>query len=69
MGWQIEVSPVVKRRDTSLQCRDGAGLASPAEVLLYGNAGIRKDLGASSRSTGLPQLNGLESILFSHVPR
>jgi len=31
--------------------------------------GIRKDLGASSRNTGLPQLNGLESILFSQIPR
>ena len=43
-------------------------VASPAEVLICGNAGIRKDLGASSRSTGLPQRPGLES-LFLLVPR
>jgi len=43
-------------------------VASPAEVLLCGNAGIRKDLGALSRSSGLPYENGLES-LFSLIPR
>ena len=29
-------------------------VANPAEVLRCGNAGIREDLGASPRSTGLP---------------
>jgi len=29
--------------------------ANPAEVLICGNAGVRKDLGALSRSSGLPQ--------------
>jgi hypothetical protein len=44
-------------------------VANPAEVLICRNAGIRKDLGASSRSSGLPQRTGLESNLFSQVPR
>jgi len=43
-------------------------VASPAEVLICGNAGIRKGLGASSRSTELPQRPDLES-LFLLVPR
>ena len=48
---------------------DGSRVANPAEVLICRNAGIRKDLGALSRSSGLLQRPGLESNLFSLVPR
>jgi hypothetical protein len=47
----------------------GAGNANPAEVLHRGNTGIRKDLGASSRSTGLPQRTASSLFLFSLIPR
>jgi len=50
-----QVSPVVKRRVTSLETMRRSRAANPAEVLICGNAGIRKDLGALSRSSGLPQ--------------
>ena len=49
--------------------RDVAGSRKPAEVLICGNAGIRKNLGASSRSTGLPQRPASSRFLFSRVPR
>jgi len=62
---------MVKRRVTSHQktTNDGSRVTIPAEVLHCGNAGIRKDLGASSRSTGLPQRTASSRFLFSLIPR
>jgi hypothetical protein len=47
---------------------DGSGVANPGEVLMCGNAGIRKDLGASSRSSGLPQRPASSRISSRRFP-
>ncbi len=44
------------------------GVASPAEVLICGNAGIREDLGTSSRSSGLPQRPASSRISSRRFP-
>jgi len=51
------VSPVVKEK-SYFAPKHGLRQeqeANPAEAPICGNAGIRKDLGASSRNSGLPQ--------------
>jgi hypothetical protein len=62
-------SPVVKEKSYFAQNDRWCRVANPAEQLICGNAGIRKDLGASSRNSGLPHGSSLESNLFSQVPR
>jgi hypothetical protein len=46
------------------QTRRRSWTANPAEALHCGNAGIRKGLGASSRSTGLPPRPAASRFLF-----
>jgi hypothetical protein len=47
---------------------DRSRVANPAEVLICGNAGIRKDLGASSRNSGLPQRPASSRISSRRFP-
>jgi hypothetical protein len=62
------VSPVVKEKSyfapDDRRCRD----ANPAEQLICGNAGIREDLGASSRNSGLPRIPASSRISSRTFP-
>jgi len=62
------VSPVVKEKSTSRQTIDVAEAANPAEALICGNEGIRKDLGALSGSSWLPQRPASSRVSYRRFP-
>ena len=64
----MQDSPVVKEKSYFARNDRRCGVANPAEVLICGNAGIRKDLGASSRSSGLPQTPASSRISSRRFP-